>query len=261
MREWNADAYHRVSDPQLAWGLAVLGRLRFIGHERVLDVGCGTGRLTEHLAWRLPRGRVIAVDLSAPMLAAARSYLEPLVGRRVVFARADASALPFRDAVDAVFSTATFHWVPDHERLFRSLLAALKPGGRLVAQCGGGPNLARMLERCGELIASPPFERYFAGWEAPWLCADAASTARRLADAGFVAVDTSEQYAPVALPSAEAFRDFITHVICQPYLARIADPELQSRFIDLLVEQYAGDHPAFELDYWRLNVAGRRRQL
>ena len=63
MREWNASVYHRVSNPQLEWGLPVLARLPLTGDEVVLDVGCGTGRLTDRLAERLPRGRVAAVDL------------------------------------------------------------------------------------------------------------------------------------------------------------------------------------------------------
>src|SRR5262245_13304699 len=135
MREWNAaDTYHRVSEPQLRWGLKVLDRLRLTGDELVIDVGCGTGRLTEHVARRVPRGRVVGVDLSANMLQTAREYLTPIAGARVALVQADASALPFHQTADAIFSTATFHWVLDHDALFKGLFDALKPGGRLVAQ-------------------------------------------------------------------------------------------------------------------------------
>jgi SAM-dependent methyltransferase len=89
MREWNAETYHRVSDPQWHWGLAVLNRLRLAGDELALDVGCGTGRLTEVLARRLPRGRVIGVDLSANMLAAARQHLDAAAPGRVLLTQAD----------------------------------------------------------------------------------------------------------------------------------------------------------------------------
>jgi trans-aconitate 2-methyltransferase len=270
MREWNAETYHRVSDPQLRWGLAVLNRLRLAGDELVVDVGCGTGRLTEHLARRLPRGRVVAVDISANMLATAQQHLESLAsaggadkarpaGRgRIVFAQADAAALPFNGSASAVFSTATFHWVLDHDALFASIFTTLAPGGRLLAQCGGGPNLSRLVERASRLRANDPFAPYFAGWTQPWEFADAATTARRLAAAGFTAVDTSEQYAPVTFPTADAFREFAVNVVCRPYLAQLPDAILRDSFMDLLVEEYARDSPAFELDYWRLNLAGRR---
>ena len=89
------------------------------------------------------------------MLQAAHGYLSSLSNGRVVLTQADAARLPFTRVADAIFSTATFHWVLDHDALFASLLAALKPGGRLVAQCGGGPNIARLVARTSRLIAEP----------------------------------------------------------------------------------------------------------
>src|SRR6188508_1263765 len=124
MREWNADAYHRVSDPQLMWGLKVLDRLPLEGDELVIDVGCGTGRLTAHLLERLPAGRVIGADLSRNMVTAAREYLAPRFGPRIHVVQCDATALPVAARADAIFSTASFHWVLDHPALFRSLYAA-----------------------------------------------------------------------------------------------------------------------------------------
>ena len=120
MREWNAETYHRVSNPQFDWGMVVLARLPLDGGECVLDVGCGTGRLTEQLLARLPLGRVIGIDQSTNMVSVAREYLKRH-GDRLQLLVADAAALPIREEADAVFSTATFHWVLDHPRLFRSL--------------------------------------------------------------------------------------------------------------------------------------------
>ena len=81
-REWNAPTYHRVSSPQFTWGQAVLDRLPLRGDETVLDVGCGTGRLTELLAGRLPHGRAIGIDQSANMLATARTAMRASVRGR-----------------------------------------------------------------------------------------------------------------------------------------------------------------------------------
>src|SRR5438128_160634 len=128
MREWNAGTYHRISDPLYDLGLAVLARLPLAGDETVVDLGCGTARLTKELADRLPRGRVLALDRSANMLAVAGPYLADVavmnVGRAVLapanaaaahvwLVRADASDLPLARSVDAIFSTATLHWVLD----------------------------------------------------------------------------------------------------------------------------------------------------
>ena len=223
----------------------------------MLDVGCGTGRLTEKLLERLPSGRVFATDLSANMVQAARAYLTPRFDGRVHVACADAAALPVAGRAEAIFSTATFHWVLDHPALFRSLFQALAPGGRLVAQCGGGPNIRRVHDRCDVLMRQPPFAPHYAAWHDPWEFAGAETTAQRLTDAGFVDVETSLVYSPVVQPDAAAYREFVTNVVCRPHLAPLPPP-LRERFMDTITTQAAGDDPAFELDYWRLNMSARK---
>nr|ADC35953.1 UbiE/COQ5 methyltransferase [uncultured bacterium 98] len=259
MREWNAAVYHRVSNPQADWGLPVLARLPLSGGELVLDVGCGTGRITERLLERLPDGRAIAIDQSANMIDAARGYLGTGFAGHVAFVQADAAALPFASKADAILSTATFHWIRDHDRLFASLGAALKPGGRLVAQCGGAGNLERIHERCRALIGRAPYSRYFSDWSDPWEFADAPATEARLRRAGFVDIHTWIEAAPIVHADAAAFREFAEHVICRPFLARIGDAGDRDRFMTELTESAAQDSPAFELDYWRLNIDARRQ--
>ncbi len=259
MREWNADSYHQVSTPQFDWGLTVLDRLPLNGHELVLDVGCGTGRLTERLLERLPRGRVVAIDLSSNMLQAAQGFLRPRFEGRIQLVMADAAALPAVGVADAIFSTATFHWVRDHPRLFRSLHAALKPGGRIVAQCGGGDNIARLHDRAAALMREAHFAPYFTSWQEPWEFSDATTTAHRLEEAGFEDVRTGLVATPLVQPGADAYRAFITTVICRPHLAYLADPALQEVFVRQLTELASADTPPFELDYWRLNIEARKR--
>ena len=257
MREWNAETYHRVSTPQFDWGTVVLARLPLEGDECVLDVGCGTGRLTERLVERLPRGRVVGIDQSSNMVRVAREYLLPK-GLRIQLLVADASALPIREQADAVFSTATFHWVLDHPRLFRSLHDALKPSGRLVAQCGGAQNLARIHHRTKLLMAETRFAPHFSTWSEPWEFADAETTARRLEATGFDDIHTSVEKSPVVFADAETFRTFVTNVICRPHLAYLPDTQLKESFIEELTRLAADDDPPFELDYWRLNIDARR---
>ena len=164
-REWNSEVYQRLSSPQFGWGKKVLDRVRLRGDETVLDAGCGTGRLTGELLERLPRGRVVGLDLSSNMLQAARRELESRFAGHLWFVAADLQQLPLREAADGIFSTAAFHWVKDHERLFRSLHGALKPGAWLEAQCGGGPNLAALRERADALISAPPLAPFFVAWQ------------------------------------------------------------------------------------------------
>jgi trans-aconitate 2-methyltransferase len=257
-REWNATTYHRVSSPQFAWGRAVLDRLPLRGDETVLDVGCGTGRLTALLLQRLIGGRAIGLDVSRNMLATARRELPAEHRDRAAFVQADATALPVAGAADAIFSTATFHWVLDHPRLFRVLWRALRPGGRLVAQCGGGPNLERHHRRAEALMHAPAYAPHFQSWIEPWEFADAATTHARLADAGFTDVVTRVTAAPVVQPDRAAFVEFVTHVIFRPHLARLPDDRLKLAFVDALASQAAADPVPFELDYWRLDIDATR---
>ena len=259
--EWDAASYHRLSAPQFSWGVQVIERLRLEGGETVMDAGCGTGRLTAGLLERLPRGRVVAVDLSQNMLEEARSHLSPRFGARVEFVRANLAWLPFDEAFDGVFSTAAFHWVPDHARLFRSLFESLKPGGWLVAQCGGGPNIARLMRRASVLMASEPYAQHFTGWKDSKVFADEVTTAKRLSAAGFTDVETGLEPAPTALPGADEFREFLTTVNMHAHLARLPEGPLRRRFVEELTEQAARDEPPYSLDYCRLNIRARRPEL
>jgi SAM-dependent methyltransferase len=259
--EWNADVYHRVAQPHVGWGATVLARLDLRGDETVLDAGCGTGRLTAEILERLPRGRVIAFDRSQNMLDKAREELAPRFGDRVRYVQDDLQTIgpaTIGESVNVVFSTAAFHWLPDHPRLFAGLFALLRHGGRLEAQCGGGPNIAALLTRAGALMSSPPYAPFFAGWPGPWNFADDTTTADRLRTAGFVDVAAGLEEAPTLLPDAATYHDFLRDVIFGVHLARLPDEALRSGFVDALTRQAATDDPPFFLDYWRLNMSARK---
>jgi trans-aconitate 2-methyltransferase len=112
---WDAHTYDRSSEPQQAWGATVLARLWGIAPDaNVLDVGCGTGRVTQELLALVPEGRVRAIDASQEMVRLARERL----GDRVEVCCQDVLELDLDEPLDAIVSTATLHWVRDHDRLW-----------------------------------------------------------------------------------------------------------------------------------------------
>jgi trans-aconitate 2-methyltransferase len=255
-REWNSAVYHRLSGPQVSWGKKVLSRLHLRGDEVVLDAGCGTGRLTAELLDALPRGRVVGVDLSQNMLGSAREHLLQF-GTRVSLVACDLLHLPFERSFDSIVSTAAFHWVLDHDRLFANLRQALLPGGWLEAQCGAGPNLLTLRNRANALAATPKYAIFFARFHEPWLYQYAEEAAEGLRRAGFVEVETSIEAAPTILDEAEQYSEFVRNIIFRRHLENIPSEELRAEFIAELTRQAALDDPPFSLDYWRLNLHGR----
>ena len=255
-REWDARSYHAVSEPQFEWGKRVLSSLELAGDETVVDAGCGTGRLTALLADRLPNGSIVALDRSDNMARVAAGMLAPY-GQASV-AVADLVAMPFESRFDVVFSTATFHWVLDHDRLFAELHRVLKPGGLVHAQCGGGKNLHRIQSRAFDLSRTPEFAPMFTNWKWATYYADVGSTARRLRSARFVDIDVTLEPAPFVFPSADAFATFVSTVVLRAFLARITDAKRRRAFVERITTMAANDTPAFELDYWRLNIRARR---
>jgi trans-aconitate 2-methyltransferase len=257
-KEWNAALYHQISGPQVSWGKKVLSRVELRGNERLLDAGCGTGRLTRDLLEALPRGKVVALDVSQNMIDAARNYLEPDFGGRVEFVCCDLLDLSFENEFDGIFSTASFHWVLDHDRLFRNLYRALKPGGWLIAQCGGGKNIARLLARAERLMATEPYAQSFAGYESPWEYSDAETATTRLKNAGFDQIETNLEEAPTKFANAAEFRQFVENVILRHHLQRISDARERKQFMTTLTSEFANDHSPFLIDYVRLNLKARR---
>jgi trans-aconitate 2-methyltransferase len=244
-RDWDAGTYDRVSTPQVAWAEQVLGRLELAGDETVVDAGCGSGRVTAMLLERLPRGRVIAVDGSPSMVEAAREALP----ERVELMVCDLVDLELDEPVDAVFSNAVFHWIPDHDGLFGRLHAVLRPGGRLVAQCGGEGNVAAFRSAMEEVGQRDPYAEHVAKW-APWNFAAPEETEERLRQAGFVEARCWRTDSRVEPDDAAGF----TSTVCLgAHLDRLPERLHAAYTEDVLA--LAGE--PLVLDYVRLNIDAR----
>jgi trans-aconitate 2-methyltransferase len=245
--DWDAATYDRVSSPQLDWGLAVLERLELRGDETVLDAGCGTGRVTAALLERLPRGRVIAVDASPAMVARAREALGPRAEVRV----ADLRELELEQPVDLVFSTATFHWIHEHDVLFVRLHEALKPGGRLEAQCGGRGNVQSVVDAIGRLAVTQPWEPHLAAVAHPWRFSGPEEADPTLRAAGFQDVRCWLERRAATPPDMRAF---VRSSVVPLQLDRLPE-RLREPFVDAVMQELGEPD---SLPYVRLNLSARR---
>ena len=255
VREWDAAEYEKLSAPQARWGAGVLGRLELGGDEAAIDAGCGTGRVTDLLLQKLPEGSVLAVDRSRAMVEAAgrRFAGDP----RVRVERQDLLDLEVEERVDLIFSTAAFHWIKDHNRLFERLARAVKPNGRLVAQCGGEGNISRATQAVGETVRQERFRGYFEGWEDDKYYADPQTTARRLEAAGFEEVETWLHDEVAAFDSVDELARFLGVVVLGGHLERLPEEKCDP-FVAEVAERVAAIEGAPALDYVRLNIVARR---
>jgi trans-aconitate 2-methyltransferase len=237
---WDARTYDRSSQPQQAWASDVLARLDGIASDAtILDVGCGTGRVTELLLTLVPHGRVLAVDASDDMVALARERL----GDRADLWCQDALDLELDDPVDVVVSTAALHWVADHDRLWVRLAQALRPGGVLEVQCGGHGNIDRVRQVIDAVARDHAPE--LVGWS-PWNFATPQDTERRLQGAGFTAIRCWLQDRATYPEDVAAF---VPTSILAAHLARLPE-EQREPFAAAVV---AG--VSLPLDYVRLNIS------
>ena len=194
-------------------GNDAVARLALRGDETVLDAGCGTGQVTATLLERLPRGRVIAVDGSRAMLDAARERFAGDTRVSLVHADLGEPLVPAVDArsLDAIVSTSTFHWVRDHDALFRHLAAVLRPGGQLVVDCGGEGNIEAVLE----------ILRALGHDDIPWTYAGVEETEARLLAVGFERLDVRLVPRTTGFASDDELERFLTSVVLRTFVTEL----------------------------------------
>jgi trans-aconitate 2-methyltransferase len=243
-RDWDASTYQRVALPHEDWARAVLDRLDLRGGETVLDAGCGSGRTTAIVIERVPDGRVIAVDGSPSMVEGVKEVLRPQDEALV----SDLTKLELDEQVDAVFSTAVFHWILDHDALFVRMRAALRDGGRFAAQCGGEGNIDAFRVAAVEVAQSEAYAEHIGGIDQLWKYAGPEETEERLSSAGFTHIRCWLEPWPVHPPEPAAF----ARTVCLgAYIEKLPD-DLGDRFVaDVLATQ--GE--PLRLDYVRLNIS------
>jgi trans-aconitate 2-methyltransferase len=243
--DWDPASYDRISDFQLAMGREVLERLELEGDETVLDAGCGTGRVTELIAARLPRGRAIGADASPAMIAAARERLGPGVELIV----GDLLELELAESVDVVFSNATFHWIADHARLFDRVASTLRPGGLLEAQFGARGNVLELREGIRRVASREPFRAHLDGFDEPFNFPTVEDTERLLRAAGFDDVRCWLDERIAVIEDRRAFHGTMGTIV---YRERLP-VELHEPFMEQVLAET--EEPT---TFVRLNVSARR---
>jgi trans-aconitate 2-methyltransferase len=232
--EFNPQDYIETSDPQQAWGKTLIQELNFKGHESILDLGCGDGRLTALLARQVPSGYVIGIDASRQMTAAARERHRDQAN--VSFRTLDINHLCCENEFDVVFSNAALHWVHDHKGLMTNVHRALKSRGLIRFNYAGNGHCIGLMRRLTETMAEPEFAPLFTDFLWPWNMATTKDTSKLVADAGFDGVKVWKENEEVHFSDQNTLISWMDHLSLVPFLAAIKDCQKQQRFRDRIIE-------------------------
>ncbi len=227
--QWNGDDYAANSQVQLQWAMDLMEKLEPGGDERLLDIGCGDGKITAMLAARLDRGQVVGIDSSRSMIERARKSFGATI-KNLEFVLQDAGSLPFEQQFDLVFSNAALHWIIDHRPVLRGIFRALKPGGRVLAQMGGKGNAETVVRAMEEVIARKPWQQYFQNFSFPYGFHGPEEYTSWLEEAGLTIHYIRLVPRDMIHADREKFIGWL-RTTWLPYLQRVPEPE-QTRFLE-----------------------------
>jgi trans-aconitate methyltransferase len=241
MYSWDPELYSSSSSAQKNWGLELLGKLCLKGDERILDVGCGDGKLSSEIARSLSEGSVLGIDLSEEMIAFAKEHYPLERFPNLTFMQMDATELRFDSEFDIIFSNAALHWIKNQKPLLKGFWKSLKPGGKLLVQMGGKGNAADVFKIIDSMLEEEKWGSYFRNFVFPYGFYEPEEYEKWLKDAGF-SVKSLELISKVMILEGERglFNWFSS--TWHPYIQQIPE-ESRDVFIAELVTRFVNKYP------------------
>lgn len=238
---WNAEGYANHSLPQQKWGLDLFAKLSLQGDERLLDIGCGDGKVTAEMARSLPKGSVVGIDSSKEMIKLARSKYSQPDFQNIQFRYFDALDLPLDNKFDIIISNATLHWIQDHYSVLLGIRLSLKPGGKVLLQMGGKGNAAGLFQAVDRAINSRKWQEFFVDFSHPYAFYSPEQYQEWLEKVGLQPIRTDLIPKTMIHKSPAALMSWLEKVFI-PYLEKVPKPKQQD-FIKEIVEKYLENHP------------------
>jgi trans-aconitate methyltransferase len=236
MYTWDPEEYERCYSAQEEWAMSALSELSIRGDERILDIGCGDGKITARISQLVPDGSVLGIDISPDMISFARRRYSPVIFRNLRFEQGDALDLRFDEEFDIVVSFACLHWIRDHLSVLQGIYRSLVPGGRMLVQCGGRGNAAQLLDTTSEVCLEESFASYFKDFQFPYFFYEPDDYEMWIPAAGLHTVSVKLIPKDMVHSSREALEGFLRST-WHPYLQRLP-VELRSPFVQEIARRY-----------------------
>jgi trans-aconitate methyltransferase len=258
---WNAEDYVKNSSAQEVWANELISKLTLNGHESLLDIGCGDGRITDKIAQRLPCGTVVGIDSSESMIAlASKSFTR----ENLSFYTMDATDIHLDNTFDIAFSNATLHWVKDHQAVLSGLKNHLNPKAKILFQMGGYGNAAEIMNVVEQVTASSQWGAYFEGFDFPYHFYGIADYEQWLRTAGYEVIRIALIPKDMVHKSRDELMGWL-RTTWFPYTDRLPE-DRRELFLTILVREYIGKNPVdskgqTHVKMVRLEVEARVRRV
>lgn len=258
--KWNPEDYEKHSSAQEKWADALISGLKLKGDEHILDIGCGDGKITVKMAARVPDGYVLGIDSSQDMIDFARKRFPPSQYADLRFELGDALSLDFDQEFDLITSFACLHWIKDHLSVLRGVQHSLRPGGRLLFQCGGRGNAGELMALTEELIRESIWSRYFQGFRFPYYFYGTEGYHAWLEQAGLEEIRVELIPKEMVQQGKTGLEGWI-RTTWHPVIERIPE-DLKQQFVSEMADRYVERHPLedglVKVRMVRLEVEARR---
>jgi trans-aconitate methyltransferase len=256
--EFDANQYKQGSSHQQNWGEKLVAELDLLGDERILDLGCGDGRLTALLARRVPKGSVLGIDASRNMIAAACT---DHVLSNLEFQVQDINTIDMKSTFNVIFSNATLHWIKDHNNLWQRVYQALAPAGIVRFNFAGHGNCRTFFEVVRQVMQEPSFSHSFTDFKWPWNMPGVSEYRALVNQFAFSGVKVWEQNADRIFPSAQALIKWIEQPSIVPFLTYLNKTDQQrfhDKVVDYMLHQTQQADGRFFETFRRINVWARK---
>jgi len=257
--EFDSKQYEKASAHQTSWGERMVEFLPIEGTERILDIGCGDGRVTQKLSFRVPNGEVLGVDASNGMITAAKKYESDNLRFEVL----EVDELTFHEQFDVIFSHAALHWVKDHSILLLKVYDALRMGGYARLNFAGKGTCPILTKVINEIMSQVPYVKYFRDFVWPWYMPTAIEYQSILSQSPFQNLEVREEHMERLFPSADSLIKWIDQPCLVPFLAVISEKDklvFRDTVIDHMIQRTRQTGGGFLELFCRLDVLARKEE-
>jgi trans-aconitate methyltransferase len=238
MDKWNANDYSRNSSAQESWAKELISKLSLKGHESLIDIGCGDGKITNEIAARLPAGLAVGIDSSGSMIELASSTY---ARDNLSFVLMDAENIHLDRKFDVAFSNATLHWVKDHQAVLASLKKHMNPNGKILFQMGGKGNAQDIVNTLDRITADERWSEFFKQFEFPYHFCEVEDYEAWLPASGYRAVRIELITKDMVHKNTEGLKGWL-RTTWFPYINKIPI-DLRESFLDELVNTFLEEIP------------------